>query len=164
MAPFETASGMLVVPFQEQIVKTRTIQCLVPCGSQSCSDCTIRSLVSPLLGMKPPRTLLSSSPHLAPSGTHSILRGPSPLGSSFPFPENRYWGDMALTQLEECLATSALAWPIPESSFLSNFVLKVKSSSENIDLCFLFRHSHQPSGRLMCVRYRGPRDPRSKEG
>lgn len=41
---------------------------------------------------------------------------------------------MALTQLEECLATSALVWPIPESSFLFNFVLKVKYSSENIDV------------------------------
>ena len=37
------------------------------------------------------------------------------------------------------------------------------ASQKNIDLCFLFRHCHQPSGRLMCVRYYGPRDPRSKE-
>lgn len=34
--------------------KTRMTQCSVPCVSQSCSDCTAGSLVSPLLGLKPP--------------------------------------------------------------------------------------------------------------
>lgn len=75
-----------------------------------------------------PAVFLSSSQHLR--GLTPSCYGPSPLGSSFPFPENRHWGDIVLTQLEECLATPALAWPIPESSFLSNFVLKVKYSSE----------------------------------
>lgn len=129
----------------------------------------LQRLHSWVLGLPPPgaettmnpAVFLSSAQHLW--GLTPSCSGPLPLGSSFLFPENRQWGNMALTQLDECLATSALAWPIPESSFLSNFVLKVNYSSENIDLGFLFRHSHQPSGRLMCVRYHGPRDSRSKE-
>ena len=77
---------------RNKLLKTRVIQCSVPRGSRSCSECTIRSLVSPLLGMKPPRTLLSSSLHLSAFRNSLILLWSFTTGKQFSVPREQVLG------------------------------------------------------------------------